>query len=452
MRINDENNFCTVTDIDEAENTQLENLLRIEDEGKHFSKAYKNNYWDGYHYFYNRKTNRFPAGLLHVVQKRFRYAEVTNKYPAKKLNDYTTLKNLTPREDQVDIISQALEARRGIIQAPTSYGKSACIAMLCKAMPGKVLVITHTITLLHQTAKDLHRETGEEIGVIGDGAAEQKRITIGLIKSLVDLDLGPLDCLIVDECHRCSAETLFKYILSSPAQYRFGLSADPLDEQNVKANSLYKKFRILACFGPIVSRFTIDQAKEAGIIAKPNITMRRIEDPHKGKYHEATYQEAYDALVVYNQNLHKEVVSICNTYSNQQTIVLLRRVDQGKQLESLIPNSRFLYGELDSTYINKSIEEFRNGKYSVLIGSDIFKEGVNIPEIDVLINAGSDVAATKQRLGRGLRKRAGKDSIEVFDFLLCGNSYIEKHSKERLRIYLSEGHPVNGVTSPMRSE
>lgn len=452
MKILDHNNLCKVTDADDKEIAQLENLLRISDEGKYFSSAYKNNYWDGYHYFFNKKTGNFPAGLLHIVKKRFPYAEVEYKQPLQKLNEYKTLKNLTPREDQLELISQALEARRGIIQAPTSYGKSACIAMLCKAIPGDVLVLTHTRTLLHQTAKDLHRETGEDIGVIGDGAAEKKRITIGLIKSVSDLDLMPLSGIVVDECHRCSADMLYKYILSLPVPYRFGLSADPLDEQSVKANSLYKKFRILACFGPIVSRFTIDQAKEAGIIAKPVITMKRILDPHNGKYTDATYQEAYDALVVNNINLHTEVANLCNTYKSQQTMVLLRRVDHGKQLESLIPNSRFLYGELDSSYINDSIEEFRNGKYSVLIGSDIFKEGVNIPEIDILINAGSDVAATKQRLGRGLRKRVGKDHIEVFDFLLCGNSYVEKHSKERLRIYLSEGHAVNGHSSPRREE
>jgi superfamily II DNA or RNA helicase len=451
MKVTDDHNYCTVSEIDKSELNILTNLLRIEDAGRFYSQAYKNKYWDGYHYFFNKKTNKFPAGLLHIVRKRFPYATYTLAGQPQKLNEYKTLKNLTPRPDQIELITTALDARRGIIQAPTSYGKSACIAMLCKAIPGNVLVITHTKTLLYQTAADLKRETGEEIGLIGDGRASTERITIGLIKSLTDLQLEAMNGIIVDECHRCSADMLFNFILSLPAQYRYGLSADPLDDQDVKANSLFKRFRILACFGPIVSKFGIEQAKEAGIIAKPNIHMMRVKDPHGGKYTEATYQEAYDALVVYNELLHSTVAGICNDNKSDQIMILLRRVDHGKILEAMIPNSRFLYGELPSDTVNRGIEDFKSGKYSVLIGSDIFKEGVNIPEVDTLINAGSDVADTKQRLGRGLRRRVGKETVEVYDFLICGNSHIEKHSKERLRIYLADGHPVNGTVSPMRS-
>ncbi len=449
MRILDYNAFCHVEDITKEERTQLIELLRIEDAGKYYSPAYRSGRWDGYHSFYDKRKERFPAGLLHVVRKRFPYAEyVPNTGPA--IKPYTKLKNLTPRPDQLEIISKALQDRRGLIQAPTSFGKTVCLAMLCKAIPGDVLVVTHTRTLLHQTAKSLAKELGEPIGVVGDGVATKERVTIGLVKSLEDYDWSGVNGLLADEVHRFSAEGLFKLALTIPAYYRYGLSADPLDEQDVKSNSLYKRFRIMSCFGPIVAKSSMDEAKERGIIATPVITMKKIPDPYKGAVHTSEYMEAYDALVVFNKNLQAEIASICNQYSGQQIIILLRRVDQGKELEQLIPNSKFLYGELSSDSNKKGIEDFKAGKYNVLIGSDIFKEGVDIPEIDVLINAGSDVAATKQRLGRGLRKRPGKETIDVYDFVILGNKHTERHAKERMRIYLGEGHTVNGYKSPNR--
>ena len=450
MIIKDANSFCYVENLDDTEKRQLYDLLRIEDDGKYYSPAYKSGRWDGYHSFYDKKKDRFPAGLLHAVLKRFPYADYQKLHRSSVLRPHTSLGTLTPREDQLAIIEAALKERRGLIQAPTSFGKTVCLAMLCKAIPGEILIVTHTRSLLHQTAKSLARELGEPIGLVGDGYANRERVTIGLVKSLAEYDFSKVNALLADEVHRFSADMLFKLALSIPAYYRFGLSADPLDEQDVKSNSLYKRFRIMSCFGPIIAKSTMDEAKERGVIADPIITIKRIPDPHNGLHHDSDYQTAYEELVVNNPNLSTEIQNLCKTFAGQQVMILLRRVDQGRELAKLIPNSRFLWGELSTDVIQKGIDDFKAGKYSVMIGSDIFKEGIDIPEIDVLINAGSDVAATKQRLGRGLRKRPGKDTIDVFDFLICGNKYTEKHAKERLRIYLGEGHTVNGYKSPNR--
>ena len=449
MKIKDYSNLCELTDCSTQELLQVGELLRIADEGRFFSPAFKSNRWDGYHHFYNRKHHTFPAGLLSFVQRRFPYASYSDcatQIPV--LNKgYEKLKTLTPREDQLEVIKKALESRRGIIQAPTSFGKTVCLAMLSKAISGDILIVTHTRTLLHQTAKVLEKELGEKIGIIGDGIAQKERVTIGLVRSLENVDMTHVNAILVDECHRCSADGLYKLLLSIPAYYRYGVSADPLDEQTVKANSSFKKFRIIACFGPIVALSTMADAKERGIIATPIITMTKIADPYKGLFAESEYAEAYDKLTVENVNLEAKIVSICNTHSGEQVMILLKRLAHGQTLATKIPNSRFLSGEDDSADITSGIKDFKKGKFSVLIGSDIFKEGVDIPEIDVLINAGGDVAATKQRLGRGLRKRADKESIQVYDFLITGSKHTEKHSKERLRVYLSEGHEVNGFKS-----
>lgn len=446
MILEDRNNLCTAKGASPKECEELSALLSIDDENRFYSKAFQHHHWDGKYYFFNKRTKRFPGGLLSYVQTKYPNAQVVEMTKGPEVDLTARILNLVPRQDQIDLFTTALKQKRGIIQAPTGMGKSLLIAMLCRAISGPILIMTHTKTLLYQTVKVLEKETGEKVGIVGDGCCDIKRITLGLIKSVLNLDqtyYNTIQTIIVDECHRTAADQIYKLLLSIPAYYRFGLSADALDTNNVKINGLYRNLRVISCLGPIIAMSTVNEAKEEGIIATPKIKFKKIADPYRGAYKDSTYAEAYDKLVVENDNLELYIDSLCVKHNSQQTIILLKRIEHGKRLEARIPNAKFLYGELDSQYIQQEIENFKQLKYKVLIGSDIFREGVDIPEIDVLINAGSDVVATKQRLGRGLRKKKhGPNEVQVYDFYIMGNRYMEKHAKERLRIYLSEGHEL----------
>jgi len=73
----------------------------------------------------------------------------------------------------------------------------------------------------------------------------------------------------------------------------------------------------------------------------------------------------------------------------------------------------------------------------------IASEGLNIPDLDVIINASGNAGDVKsiQVLGRVLRKIEGKKEALYIDFLDAGK-YTKQHSRKRYKIFEKEGYQL----------
>lgn len=67
----------------------------------------------------------------------------------------------------------------------------------------------------------------------------------------------------------------------------------------------------------------------------------------------------------------------------------------------------------------QAVEDLRRGEVQVLFTVDLFNEGVDVPEVDVVLMLRPTESATVflQQLGRGLRHAEGKDVLTVLDFV-----------------------------------
>ena len=81
----------------------------------------------------------------------------------------------------------------------------------------------------------------------------------------------------------------------------------------------------------------------------------------------------------------------------------------------------------------------KNGELDLLIASKIFDQGVDIPQLDALILAGSGKSSGRalQRIGRVIRTNPGKSNAIVVDFY-DNAKYLKDHSQRRIDIYKSE--------------
>lgn len=457
MVLHDDGCWVNVCSADRHEVNQLRAFLRVKDSNARFNNAYKRGSWDGYVSFYDQKRNRFPAGLLPLVLKKIPDIVVTSA-PDSSVdidnNWVSKIKVHTPREHQVKAVNKAVKAKRGIVEVPTGGGKSLILSGICKAILGKVLVAVHTKSLLHQTSKDIEQFTGESVGIIGDGNFDfSERITIGIVKSLEKLDSAQrnqIDLLILDESHHASAKTFKKFIMSVPAKYRFGLSADAFDMHKTRSSSLVKQFSVAACFGPKIHLTKNEELLEKGILAKPEISFVKVPPPATSEnYEDMNYQDAYCSLVCENENLTTMCADIVNKsyLDSKSVLILVKHIHHGNILSDKLSDLRiphkFLHGSTKVEDLKRQIQRFKNDEYPVLVGSNIFTEGVDFPSIDVLVLAAGDVSPTKQRLGRGLRAKHGKENIvTVYDLVPTGNKYMIRHAKKRARIYKAEGHNV----------
>jgi len=81
----------------------------------------------------------------------------------------------------------------------------------------------------------------------------------------------------------------------------------------------------------------------------------------------------------------------------------------------------------------------QDGDLDVLVASKIFDQGIDIPQLDALILAGSGKSSARalQRIGRVIRNYPGKEKAIVVDFY-DNCKFLREHSKARLKVYKTE--------------
>jgi superfamily II DNA or RNA helicase len=128
--------------------------------------------------------------------------------------------------------------------------------------------------------------------------------------------------------------------------------------------------------------------------------------------------------------------------AGKRVLVLISKVEHGQILLDMMKD-QFRVDALNGSSTTESrmsaIQNMRDGKVDVLIASKIFDQGIDIPELDALILAGSGKSSARalQRIGRVIRSYPGKKWANVIEFW-DNAKYLESHSTARLKIYKSE--------------
>jgi superfamily II DNA or RNA helicase len=108
-------------------------------------------------------------------------------------------------------------------------------------------------------------------------------------------------------------------------------------------------------------------------------------------------------------------------------------------LKKLISDAILISGENDKKDRNDAKTELSKNSKATVLASSIFDVGIDIPEIETLILAGSSVSNVRvmQKLGRLTRKdeKTNKFRGDVIDFYQCDNHLSLKQSKKRKKIY-----------------
>ncbi len=177
---------------------------------------------------------------------------------------------------------------------------------------------------------------------------------------------------------------------------------------------------------------------EENFLVRPYISIVQYDVPKM----RVDYKKAYD-YIVEDYGFNKLIAAIAEEKAFQyhkQTLILVRRKEHGRLLQEMLPGAVYLNGDDPMSRREEVKRDFINKKVRCLIATSIFGEGIDIPSIDVLINARCQKTEiqTSQGIGRALRKADGKDKAEVYDFMIVGQKHLEDHSVERLNSYRKE--------------
>lgn len=444
--------------------------LRFRPKNYWHSSAYKRKIWDGYKYFFNPKNGLFLTGILPEVQLvlnklKKNYSIVDNRDKINWLyekidQDFlkkclpTGMKSFDLHDYQPDYVNQCMKYGRGIIQSPTSSGKTFILISLLKCLPPKTptLFLTKNAQLVHQNYEEMKLWGIENLGRWYEKYKEPNYVMCvtnhkNTFASLEKL-LPKFKVLIVDEVHDCMSDVpTSAYKKMHSACVRIGISATAFKWDKKKIDNVHK-WQIKGNFGPILKTTTTStgvlntkELQNRGILAKSNCYFYPVKSPNLD--HEP-YQDAVKLGIEQNFHFHKMVKKLVEGCEGR-TLIVVERIEQGQYLNQIIPDSNFIQGKNKLKEREPIINSLKKGEKSiVIVMRQIITAGINVKIHDLINAAGGEGAHNViQLMGRGLRTADDKDFLTYHDFNFLINNYLKKHSDWRIEVLKKEGHNVS---------
>jgi len=381
----------------------------------------------------------FGSGFLEVIEERWPEITIKRNQNMTKLGMISISCKL--RDYQINAISTSLKKKRGIIYAPTGSGKTVIAAALISSISSCIFIV-HTRALLEQQRKNLKNLLGEEIGILGSGEREINKIMVCTIQSLSNLEKRELkkfehyQMLLVDEAHHAHSDSYQKILRIIKAPYRFGLTATP--------HQLWTKeeyMKTTAFIGPIIYKVRYQELEKKGFLACPIVYIFTINHPRLN----SNWSEIYKRSIVENKKRNKLIAQLAKRISVRRSVLIqVALIEHGENIVKFLPDAFLVKGETPKEVQNQIKEALKRKDIRIVISTTVWKEGVDIPSLDCVINAVGKKSriSTIQSVGRALRP---KEKAYIIDFLDLNQKYLEDHSKERLKIYKSLGWEVKIV-------
>ncbi len=408
--------------------------------------------------FFSAKYQMFPSGLLSHVTKKLHALEIGYELidrREKPSNPYGEIALSFPLRDyQEECVKTFVEATRGYCNLMMRSGKTVIGVATTQYLNCNTLFVVNTKDLLEQTVNEYHTAGNIEAGIIGDGNFSPSVITVGMVQSLSRkiknqdeniLDfLKSIELLIFDECHSSSDSYQIVSRACRNAFYRFGLSA------TVSLVDRTTRMFTEAMTGPLVYTVSTSRLVEDKKVAKPkafflscNIATPKPElIPTDGGIFEEFWRVYYQAAIVENQDRNYLIALLVKKLVEKgyHPLVLVESIAHGENLLKILKSrffdTIFVSGKDNKELRAKTLAEIQEKRLQCLIATKIFSQGVNIPKLSAIINAGGlkSKSWTFQKFGRSLTAIEGKSVGLIFDFMDKDSWKLEQHSWQRFNL------------------
>lgn len=330
-------------------------------------------------------------------------------------------------------------------------GKGTTISVLCKHIIGRILVVVPSKQLLIEMCDRLAKH-GIKAGRVGDGRRDlSPRVVVCIAASLKTLkkhDLEGFVAVLVDEAHGVPSPTILEPLMRCVnAAIRLGFSGTPMERADKK--SLY----IVGVLGEVIHRFTPAKAVDRGIVARCRLRMVPLQHP----FHPANgrYDQWERRAIVRNKARNLLLARLVSNSESPRIVFVRTKEHQAILAKLLGVDCLTVNDETPSKQVKSILEAFKAGSVGTLISTPIFRQGVDIPEVNTVINGAGGKATIDviQKVGRGSRRfqadGSTKDEFRVYDIddrgCGCGGAHksciwLERHSEGRNAAYLKFGY------------
>ena len=335
------------------------------------------------------------------------------------------------RESQKAVYDEIKD--NSIINAWVSWGKTFTGLAIAGKLGQKTLVVTHTVPLRNQWAKEVKKVYGIEPGIIGSGRFElDAPIVIGNTQTLyrnVDKIRKEFGTIILDEMHHVSSPTFSRILDTNYCRYKIGLSGT-IERKDGK-HVVFRDYFGNTLFKPPKENY---MTPTVHIVPSEIRFMDGARIPWANRVTKLATDEEYQHTI--------SMLAAAYAARGHKVLVVSDRVGFLKRCAELTGDKAIcVTGEVEHEDREKLVDQILYGDAQVLYGTQaIFSEGISVDNLSCLI-LGTPVnnePLLTQLVGRVIRKKEGKLDPVIIDIHLKGNT-ARKQASNRVGFYMKQG-------------
>ncbi|KAK1699687.1 P-loop containing nucleoside triphosphate hydrolase protein [Colletotrichum godetiae] len=377
---------------------------------------------------------RLPILVKSPVKRHLPYARVQFASSQIELRDY--------QEECIQSVLQSLKdghKRLGISLA-TGSGKTVIFTQLIQRVQPRETIATQTLILAHrrelveQAARhctNAYPDSTVEIEMGSMHASGTADITIASLQSITSGDrLNKFDpqrfkLVLVDEAHHIVAPGYMRVL------GHFGLDSKKVNSPSlVGVSATFSRFdglKLGAAIDQIVyHKDYVDMIGDKWLsdvmftTVESTADLSRVKNGANGDFQPGELSRAVNTDQINEITVRSWLAKASDRKSTLVFCVDLAHVAGLTQtFRKHGYDARFVTGDTHKVERAKTLEDFRSGKFPVLVNCGVFTEGTDIPNIDCVILARPTRSRNLlvQMIGRGMRLHKGKSDCHIIDMV-----------------------------------
>lgn len=343
---------------------------------------------------------------------------------------------------------------QGVLVMPTGTGKTILSALDVRRIGGPILFLVHRLDILRQSINAYKRVWPEmQVGIL---TGEQKECehscdvlfaskdTLRQPDQLSRFSEDHFRYIVIDEVHHGQSPTYREIIHYFKPVFMIGMTATPdrADRKDIFELFQYKK----------IYETSLQEAIERGFLVPytyygltDNVDYSNIR--YQNNRYRVDDLERYLIIEERNEAILSEYL---DKGRGDKAIGFCISIKHAERMAQFFQERGVIAAAIHSQSPNRDelLAEFRDNKIQVAFTVDLFNEGVDFPNVRVLLFLRPTESKTVfiQQLGRGLRLCSGKDRVRILDFI--GNY----KRANQIRKYLSKSSKVSEIKENGRTK
>ena len=379
--------------------------------------------------------------------------------------DHAGFRELRPYQD--DIVHKVVASfdegnKRAFYIVATGLGKTVIAATIARQLwtrgCHRILVLCHATDLALQLEQGFWPELRKDIptSVFFDGLPPRNTegISFGLYQSLYGylpgIDPDQFDVVIVDEAHHALAYGFRTCLEHLKPKFLIGMTATPWRGDGQSLTTI---------FGNPVAKVSLVDGMAMGYLSKVDyrILCDNVDwDNMQGMSEQnLSTRDLYKRLFLPQRD--EAVISKLKTAIQEvgrpRIAIFSPSIEHSNRFAQMLSASGVpcaALSKVDKSERRRRLLAFASGAYQAICAVDVMNEGIDIPDVNILVflRATHSRRIFVQQLGRGLRLSEGKDKVIVLDFvsdirrmaeMIDMNNEGKAKGAEHEIVYLQEG-------------